>query len=443
MARGRGKNPRVQERGGAARGALNSRSRRGGIPQDSRRTGAQTRAMRALSALSAPPVPTQLPPTPPRMRSSRAAGNLARTTVDPQQARNLGQGRRSASAPEQREQSVVPPGNMADQGAGTPGEETSPVLPARADPARGLPTSVSQPARQTLSTAEQTVPANYPGHMGAGPSHRPLGESGPGSWPVVGQFPLASCNSVGGMGSTLQVAPAVFPSGSGEAPLLSICDPLGATTPTNIKEKIIKSEFIDLDVLLERNFMGAPTDSSFTVGLDKSGQLLLREGKKKPQITSISCWTDAFLVLSSIFVAAHPERALEMFKYMNTIRLAATRFGGWGWREYDRQFRMRQHLRPHRSWATIDGELWAMYLSAPGLPPRGFEGQRRSTLSSSKQHSFRGRYIPCSTGVCFAFNRAGCSNTSCKYAHKCSLCQSPDHGESNCKGQNRSITPRR
>ena len=100
------------------------------------------------------------------------------------------------------------------------------------------------------------------------------------------------------MGSTLQVAPAVFPLGSGEAPLLSNCDPLGATTPTNIKEKIIKSEFIDLDVLLERNFMGAPTDSSFTVGLDKSGQLLLREGKKKPQITSISGWTDAFLVLS-------------------------------------------------------------------------------------------------------------------------------------------------
>ena len=301
MARERGTNPRVQERGGAARGALNSRSRRGRIPQDSLRTGAQTRAMRALSALSAPPVPTPAAPTPPRMRSSRAAGNLARTTVDPQQARNLGQGRQSASASEQREQlvqSAVPPGNLADQGAGTPGEETSPVLPARADPARGLPTSVSQPARQTMSTAEQTVPANYPGHMGAGPSLRPLGESGPGSWPVVGQFPLASCNSVGGMGSTLQVAPAVFPSGSGGAPLLSICDPLGATTPTNIKEKIIKSEFIDLDVLLERNFMGAPTDSSFTVGLDKSGQLLLREGKKKPQITSISGWTDAFLVLS-------------------------------------------------------------------------------------------------------------------------------------------------
>lgn len=44
----------------------------------------------------------------------------------------------------------------------------------------------------------------------------------------------------------------------------------------------------------------------------------------------------------------------ELFKY------TAARFGGYGWREYDLQFRMCQELQPTRSWASVDVELWLM-----------------------------------------------------------------------------------
>lgn len=229
--------------------------------------------------------------------------------------------------------------------------------------------------------------------------------------------------------------------GVNEGPLASVCDPLGATVPVNIKEKIVKSEYIELDLLLERH-IPSPS-SSFTLSLDNSGQLLLKDVKKRQQIISIMGWTDAFLIFSSVFVGVHPARAQEMFKYMHVIRMAAARFGGRGWMEYDRQFRMRQQLHPHRSWATIDGELWALFLSAPAAFYTGFGGQKGGgQVLPAKQRSFR--TFPRNSGVCFAFNRGGCKNAQCRFSHKCSVCQSNDHGGATCKVQaNKANGPRR
>ena len=109
----------------------------------------------------------------------------------------------------------------------------------------------------------------------------------------------------------------------------------------------MKIEFVELYLLLERH-IPYPT-TTYKLSMDNSGQLLLRDAKKKQQIASIMGWTDAFLVFSSVFVGAHPGRALELFKYMHIKRMPASRFAGRGWLEYDRQFRMYQQLGPHRS----------------------------------------------------------------------------------------------
>ena len=83
-----------------------------------------------------------------------------------------------------------------------------------------------------------------------------------------------------------------------------------------------------------------------------------------PRITLIEQWTSAFLVFASKYAEKHIVRVLEMFKYMDTVRTAA-RFGGFGWRTYDAQFRLRQAREPTRSWAVIDSELWLMTATAP------------------------------------------------------------------------------
>ena len=165
--------------------------------------------------------------------------------------------------------------------------------------------------------------------------------------------------------------------------------------------------------------------------------------RKKAQVNSVLAWTDAFLVFTSVFLSAHPGRSQELLKYMHVIRTAAARFPGRGWLEYDRQFRMRQQLHPTRSWATIDGELWALYMSAPGIPPVYPAGPKGNQGARRVGSSFRGFYQQNTrnAGLCFAFNRSTCSNSQCRYAHKCLGCNGVGHGLATCKARKSNPSP--
>ncbi len=67
----------------------------------------------------------------------------------------------------------------------------------------------------------------------------------------------------------------------------------------------------------------------------------------------------------SIYLLKHPEASQQnvMLHYLHTIRLAADMFPGRGWVLYDEQFRLRKDKRPLSNWATIDGELWLLYIA--------------------------------------------------------------------------------
>ena len=51
-----------------------------------------------------------------------------------------------------------------------------------------------------------------------------------------------------------------------------------------------------------------------------------------------------------------------MLKYAQVVRTAAARHKGGGWRSYDIQVRLCQEWQPPRSWATVDGELWSLFV---------------------------------------------------------------------------------
>ena len=53
-------------------------------------------------------------------------------------------------------------------------------------------------------------------------------------------------------------------------------------------------------------------------------------------------YTDAFIVFASIYVRAHPDVSISLFKYLNVIRLRASRVGSLAWRNYKIQFRMKK-----------------------------------------------------------------------------------------------------
>ncbi len=246
-------------------------------------------------------------------------------------------------------------------------------------------------------------------------------------------------------------------------PLVSVCSPLAASIPQALKTKIIGSEFVDFGLLLEKSEKGGQEQKDFSLTVGEGGRLLWHNNKPKREVNSIYSWTTAFLIYSSVYLSAHPQRAQELLKYAHIVRTAANRHEGWGWRVYDIQFRMRQQWNPLRSWALIDGELWTLYVSSS--PVRSTFSQAQGGLGQSKTrkegsmsnaHNFRafnqkkGRdgaslgmsaieFRKAVSGkLCFDFNSSGCTRQKCKFMHKCSKCSGINHGAQKCaKGANK------
>ena len=224
---------------------------------------------------------------------------------------------------------------------------------------------------------------------------------------------------------------------------------------------------MDLGLLLEN--WSSDQDrlkEGFAITLDNAGRAILKQAKTVRRISSISAWTSAFLSYSSIYLAFHPQRTQEILKYMHTIRSAAIRFASSGWRQYDINFRMRMQRNPQKSWASIDGELWYLFVVAPpvqrlSVPTSAFgrpnynQAQNtvysnpRASNSQAQNSGFSNlRFTPqtnqgprrqafLSQGprpICFGFNKQeGCSFIHCKFSHSCNKCKKPGHNALTCK----------
>ncbi|CAC5413811.1 unnamed protein product [Mytilus coruscus] len=97
-------------------------------------------------------------------------------------------------------------------------------------------------------------------------------------------------------------------------------------------------------------------------------------------------------IYTSIYCNLHPGRFHELLKYMSIIRLGAKRCNNLGWKHYDEQFRLRKAIDPTGSWATVDSELWLIYIND------STENKNYSTGSTS---------VNMNTGCnlkCYAFN---------------------------------------
>lgn len=229
--------------------------------------------------------------------------------------------------------------------------------------------------------------------------------------------------------------------------LMSVCSPLGAELPQNVRQKIVRGEFVDFASLLELDVSGP--QSAYALSVNASGQIICQDQKAKRRITSVHSWTSAFFVFSAVYLSAHPQRTQELLKYGHLIRTAASRFAGWGWRDYDSQFRLRQQLNPARSWSLIDGELWALYIAGSPRHPTSNEFFRQSKSfggpnqnspganprSSGIAEGFRPFQRGAGERLCYRFNNrdGGCQRMPCKFVHKCAKCQTPDHGARMCK----------
>lgn len=152
-------------------------------------------------------------------------------------------------------------------------------------------------------------------------------------------------------------------------------------------------------------------DKLFTV---QKGELVLKCRSKPPKIIDIDQWTDAFICYMSVFITAHPSSTAGLLKYMNTVRLGAKRVGGFGWREYDEQFRLKRARDNNIPWHSIDQELWLLYMHAQDF-------QSSSVIKTGIQ-----------IRKCYDYNYQGsCKRSPCMFKHVCLTC-SGNHAMLNC-----------
>lgn len=195
----------------------------------------------------------------------------------------------------------------------------------------------------------------------------------------------------------------------------SVYSKLGENVSEQVKTKIIEGKYVDLGCLLKR---GSQENGEQRVYI-KNGQLTTKVNPSEKMAT-IERWTDAFIVFIAIYGSAHPAKVPELLKYMDSVRLAAKRCHGLGWKDYDEQFRLRKGTNPESSWAKLDDELWLLYININDRS-QGFHYQGLGTARSS--------------GKCFDFNNKGsCFKHPCAYLHLCLKC-SGEHPSIMCPTQ--------
>lgn len=224
-------------------------------------------------------------------------------------------------------------------------------------------------------------------------------------------------------------------------------DPVGAHIPLKIKEKIWRGEYVPFGVLL-KSAKDLSTDSYVDGDLVLKGGMFTVVNKKIESIHNIHTWTTAFIIYMDILLEKWPSKARELLKYMQSIRLAASRSSNNGWSVYDEQFRLKKARFPSSSWALIDHELWILYVATGGsqgtdyvsggyntysasTTSRNIDARNMQTASSNFPSHNTFRNFRSGTSYdgqrarqkCFRYNEGRCTfGRKCKFEHSCSKC---------------------
>ena len=199
------------------------------------------------------------------------------------------------------------------------------------------------------------------------------------------------------------VGPNHIPEGQGNIFLLqSVCSNMTMHVSQKIKEQIWNNQFIQLECLLDKN-----SKRSQSLKLI-DGKISIDDDNISKDISSISMWTDAFMIFIQVMLMKNTSLASDLIQYMHTIRLAARR-SSTGWIVYDKLFRRKLSQYQSSKWSVLDGELWLLAMT-PQIHQPLFKQQ-----------------------PCFHFNNKGfCPKVNCPYQHLCKTCKGA-HSSNLCK----------
>ena len=134
----------------------------------------------------------------------------------------------------------------------------------------------------------------------------------------------------------------------------------------NLKDKIEKGEFIDLERLLLKGRAGHKLHDENRLELvTKDGMAYFTPANDKAKITGIRTWEQAFRVYVAIYSKAQPSRASEIWQYIYVINLVASSYAWENVAFYDFTFRQLMSERPDKRWSKTYMQGWNLAMTDP------------------------------------------------------------------------------
>ena len=188
-------------------------------------------------------------------------------------------------------------------------------------------------------------------------------------------------------------------------------------------------QFIDLVYLLETQ----PVQEDFKsheLACSNSfnpNRLSLTASKPRGKTDSCAAWNKAFRVYIEIVAFKWPEQCLPMVQYSADINDNVGKFPFGITYNNDINFRLRHQVNPALPWNEIDNCLWSRCFAG---------GARDSNFTSANFHPSSNAASQ-GNKTCRDFNNGTCSQSICKFQHKCSKCFTTGHNQDNVGDNNK------
>ena len=152
----------------------------------------------------------------------------------------------------------------------------------------------------------------------------------------------------------------------------------------NMKAKIKKGEFVDLEKLLVRDCFKQQNNSRQRMELvNRGGEMFIMPVDSGAKITNVRCWEQAFCIYAAIYSQANPHRSSEIWQYVFVINSAASTYTWENVANYDYTFRQLMTCNPGHSWANIYLQMWN--LTMRDVIARNFQPQDQYRKDSKKK----------------------------------------------------------
>ena len=207
----------------------------------------------------------------------------------------------------------------------------------------------------------------------------------------------------------------------------------------NLRSKIAKGEFVDLEKLLPKTklqIMTGVENEIEVVRKNGSTYVFPESGQRDQRITNVHRWEQAFRVYSAIYSESNPDRAAEIWQYVHVINTAAQTFAWENVSFYDITFRQLMEKKPHRSWSKIYTQMWNLALTDRVSKPSYGSGYQGSSGYGGSGNTSSGhkRYGDWRDRCCWRYNKGKCQKYNCRFDHRCTTkeCGSYSHPTFQC-----------